>query len=86
MKKGDRVIIFVPMSLYMYSAMFALQKIGAVAVFLDSWARRDQLGVSAKVAEPKGIISVEKAFDYLCEEQAIKDIPIKITGIINNMK
>lgn len=78
-KKGDRVIIFIPMSLQLYAAMFALQKIGGVAVFLDSWARRDQLGVSAETADPKGIISLEKAFQYLKDVKEIESIPIKVS-------
>ena len=48
-KHGDRVIIFLPMSLRLYQTMAAIQMIGASVVFLDSWARRSQLGVSAKI-------------------------------------
>lgn len=80
LEKGDRVIIFIPMSLYLYAAMFAVQKIGAIAVFLDSWARRDQLGLSAEVVSPKMIISVEQAFAYLKEVPQIADIPLKIVA------
>ncbi len=80
LKKDDKVIIFIPMSLYLYSAMFAVQKIGAVAVFLDSWARRDQMGVAVNVVNPKAIISVEMAFDYLKEVPEIQDIPLKIVA------
>ncbi len=79
-KKGDRIIIFIPMSLYLYSAMFAVQKIGAIAVFLDSWARRDQMGTAVDVVKPKAIISVEKAFDYLDNIPEIKEIPIRIVA------
>ena len=78
-EKGDRVIIFIPMSLQLYAAMFALQKIGGVAVFLDSWARRDQMGVSAETANPKAMISLEKAFQYLSEVKEIGSIPLKIS-------
>ena len=60
--KGDRVIIFIPMSLNLYLAMFAVQRIGAIAVFLDSWARKDHLGLCAKTAKPKAMISFEQAF------------------------
>jgi len=80
LKKNDKVIIFIPMSLYLYSAMFAVQKIGAVAVFLDSWARRDQMGVAVDVVKPKAIISVEMAFDYLSEVKEIQEIPFKIVA------
>ncbi len=78
-EKGDRVIIFIPMSLQLYAAMFALQKIGGIAVFLDSWARRDQMGVSAETAAPKAIISLEKAFMYLKDVKEIGAIPLKVS-------
>jgi len=78
--KNDKVIIFIPMSLYLYAAMFAVQKIGAVAVFLDSWARRDQMGQAVDVVNPTAIISVEKAFDYLKNVESIAKIPLKIVA------
>jgi len=80
LQKGDRVIIFIPMSLYMYAAMFAVQRLGAIAVFLDSWARRDQMGKSAEVVAPRMIISVEKAFQYLADVKEIQDIKLKVVA------
>ena len=79
-KKNDRAIVFIPMTVELYVSMFALQKIGAIPVFMDSWARRDQLGVSAKAADPKIILSVEKAFQYLHGVAEIDEIPIKIVA------
>ncbi|MBY0414648.1 MAG: AMP-binding protein, partial [Bdellovibrionales bacterium] len=79
-KFGDRVILFLPMSLYMYASMFALQKMGAIPTFLDSWARRDQMGVSAKVAAPAAMISADRAFTYLADVPEIAQIPIKIVA------
>lgn len=77
-EKGDRVILFVPMSLYLYASMFALQKIGAIPTFLDSWARRDQLGVSAEVAAPKCMISFQQAFDLCSGAEVFDKMPLKI--------
>lgn len=79
-KEGDRAILFLPMSLYMYASMFALQKMGAIPTFLDSWARRDQMGVSAKVASPKAMISADRAYTYLADVPEIANIPIKIVA------
>lgn len=79
-KFGDRVILFLPMSLYMYASMFALQKMGAIPTFLDSWARRDQMGVSCQVANPVAMISAHRAFQYLNEVSEIKNLPIKIVA------
>ncbi len=77
-QKGDRVIIFLPMSLDMYTAMFAVQRIGAIAVFLDSWARSHHLGASAECVGPKAMISFKMAFDLVDQVPEFKSMPIRI--------
>ncbi|WP_413290565.1 alpha/beta fold hydrolase [Bdellovibrio sp. HCB337] len=77
-QKGDRVIIFLPMSLDMYTAMFAVQRIGAIAVFLDSWARSHHLGASAKCVDPKAMISFQQAFALVDQVPEFKTMPIRI--------
>ncbi len=76
---GDRVILFVPMSLPLYTAMFALQRIGAIPVFLDSWARRSHLGVSAQCVSPKAMISFEKAFELCKDVPELANVPVRIS-------
>ncbi len=75
---GDRVIIFLPMSIHLYQTMAAVQMIGASAVFLDSWARRDQLGASAEIADAKAMISFEMAFNLCKGTPQTEKIPIRI--------
>lgn len=65
LRKGDRVILFLPMGLSMYTAMFAIMRIGAIAVFLDSWARRNHLGASGDCVTPKAMISHKGAFELV---------------------
>ncbi|MGZ3774589.1 MAG: alpha/beta fold hydrolase, partial [Bdellovibrio sp.] len=77
-EKGDRVIIFLPMSLDMYTAMFAVQRIGAIAVFLDSWARSHHLGASAECVGPKAMISFKMAFDLVEQVPEFKSMPFRI--------
>lgn len=76
--KGDRVIIFVPLSVEFYVTMFAVQRLGAIAVFLDSWARKDHLGVCAQVVGPKAMISFEKAFELCAAVPELANIQIKV--------
>lgn len=76
--KGDRVIIFVPLSVELYVTMFAVQRLGAIAVFLDSWARKDHLGVCAQVVDPKAMISFEKAFELCAAVPELANIQIKV--------
>ncbi|HUI91612.1 MAG TPA: AMP-binding protein [Chitinivibrionales bacterium] len=75
---GDRVILFLPMSVPMYTAMSALQMIGAVPVFLDSWARRGQLGVAVQIAQARGMISFEQAFDFCEGDPVLAALPLRI--------
>lgn len=77
-QKGDRVIIFLPMSLDMYVAMFAVQRIGAIAVFLDSWARSHHLGASADCVGPKAMISFQQAFALVDQVPEFNSMPIRI--------
>jgi len=79
-KKGNCVIIFLPMSVELYQAMFAVMQIGAISVFLDSWARRTHLGASADTVSPKAMISFEGAFQFCKEVPEIDQIPIKIVA------
>ncbi len=77
-KPGERVIIFLPMSLDMYTAMFAVQRIGAIAVFLDSWARSHHLGASAECVEPKAMISFKMAFELVDQVPQFASMPVRI--------
>ncbi len=76
--KGDRVIIFVPLSVELYLSMFAVQRLGGIAVFLDSWARKDHLGVCAQVVKPKAMISFEKAFELCSAVPELANIQIRV--------
>jgi len=79
LKKGDTVLIFIPLSIELYICMFAVQQIGAVAVFLDSWARKDQLSMCVDISKAKGIISFNQAFEFCKDISAVQDLPIKLS-------
>lgn len=75
---GDRVIIFLPMGVAMYTAMFAVQRLGAIAVFLDSWARSGHLGASAACVDPKAMISHRQAFELIKTVPEFARMPLRI--------
>ncbi len=77
--RGDRVVIFLPMGVLMYTAMFAVQRLGAIAVFLDSWARRAQLGASAACVAPAAMISAHPAFELI---KGVTEFPPALLKII----
>jgi acyl-CoA synthetase (AMP-forming)/AMP-acid ligase II len=61
---GDRVIVFLPMSVEMYLVVTSLQRIGAIPVFLDSWSRRSQLETVIQKTKPKAMVSFGMAFEF----------------------
>lgn len=78
-KKGDRVIVFLPMIVNMYLALSALQRIGAIPVFLDSWTRHIHLKTCIDQVQPSTIISFDKAFILGHSITEFKTIPLKIS-------
>jgi acyl-CoA synthetase (AMP-forming)/AMP-acid ligase II len=78
LRPGDRVLVFLPMSGSMYVTMFAAQRLGAAAVFLDSWARREQLGFCAALVEPKLMVAPERAYAAGRNVSELAAIPVKV--------
>jgi acyl-CoA synthetase (AMP-forming)/AMP-acid ligase II len=74
--KGDRVIVFVPMSYELYVVCLSLAYIGAVSVFIDAWADKDRLSKACLVVNPKGFIGSLKA-QILRINPEIRKIPVK---------
>jgi acyl-CoA synthetase (AMP-forming)/AMP-acid ligase II len=77
--KGDRVLVFVPMSIDLYRILLALLEIGAVAVLLDEWVSRERMELCCRIAKCKGFIAPPKirVLSFLSKE--IRSIPIKLS-------
>jgi len=76
--KGDRVLVFVPMSIKLYRIVLALFHIGATAVFLDEWVSRERLLLCCRLANCKGFIGTNKARLLGLMAKEIRQIPIKL--------
>ena len=57
-RKGDAVLVFVPMSLELYVSLLGLFRIGAVAVFVDPSAGLKHINACCKRHPPQALISV----------------------------
>lgn len=77
---GDRVIIFLPMSVHLYMAMFAVLRIGAVAVFLDAWATKSHLAACAERVRPSAVISHAALFSFADAAPALLSVPLKVAA------
>jgi olefin beta-lactone synthetase len=58
-KRNDHVLIFIPPSLELMSCLFALLKIGAVAIFIDPGVGKKQLLNCIKICKPSAMIGVK---------------------------
>lgn len=78
-RKGDRVLVFVPMGIDLYRVVLALFYLGATAVFLDEWVSRKRLALCCRLADCKGFIGITKArvFGFFIKD--LRSIPIKLS-------
>lgn len=77
-EKGDLALVYVPMIPWLYTGMFAFQMLGATCIFLDSFARADQLEYVAGLCKPKVWLSGERGFAMGEGKPALEAIPVKI--------
>lgn len=72
---GDRVLIFLPMSVDLYLALIAVFRIGAVATFLDPSAALDHMTRACEMASPAALIGTGKAHLLRLVSPALRKIP-----------
>lgn len=75
---GDRILIFVPMSIDLYKIVLAIFHIGAVAVFLDEWVNLQRMELCCKVAKCKALIAPWKYRIVSVFSKELRSIPIKL--------
>lgn len=74
--KGDRVLVFVPMSIELYQTVLALFYLGATAVFLDEWVNRRRLALCCSIADCKGFIAPFKVRMLALTSGPVRKIPV----------
>jgi acyl-CoA synthetase (AMP-forming)/AMP-acid ligase II len=77
-RKGDRVMLFVPMSFDLYRIVLALFRIGATAVFLDEWVSKKRMEACCKVAQCEAFIGIFKARILSFFSSELRKIPIHL--------
>lgn len=75
---GERVLLFVPMSIDLYTALQACFHLGAAAVFVDAWADRERLDAAVALAQPKAFVGTPKAHLLRLTSPAVRRVPIRI--------
>lgn len=79
LKRGEAVLVFVPMSADLYVALLALFRIGAVALFLDPSAGKEHLERCCARWAPVALLAIPKAHLLRLRSRALRAIPLKVT-------
>lgn len=83
-KKGDNILIFVPMSINLYKILSAVFYIGATAVFVDAWADKNRLSQALTIVNCKAFIGSLKAFSLKLLSKKIRQVPLNfVEGFIS---
>lgn len=86
-KKGDNVLIFVPMTIELYKILSAVFYIGATAVFVDAWADKNRLDQALTIVPCKAFIACPKAFVLKLMSKKVREVGINImSGTISKPK
>ncbi|MDB4949693.1 MAG: acyl-CoA synthetase (AMP-forming)/AMP-acid ligase [Gemmatimonadetes bacterium] len=75
---GDRVLLFVPMSIPLYETLLATLHAGATAVFVDAWADRRRLDAAIAAAHPRAFVGTPRAHLLRLVSPSIRRIPIHL--------
>ncbi len=80
LKSGDRVLVFVPMSIDLYVGVLALFRMGCTAVFLDEWSKISRLRLACQIAKCQGFLgfSLARFLGWFIGD--IRKIPIWISS------
>jgi len=76
-RQGDPVLIFVPMSIDLYTLLLGIFHLGAVAVFIDAWADRSRLDAACRMLPMRAFVGIPKAHLLRLISREIRRIPIK---------
>ncbi len=79
-RRGDRVLVMVPMSRTLYTILVALLTMGACAVFLDPWVPLEQIGAAAALVRPRAFLGIPRAHWLRLLARPVRRVPLKLVA------
>jgi acyl-CoA synthetase (AMP-forming)/AMP-acid ligase II len=80
LRRGEAVLVFVPMSVDLYVALLAMFRLGVVAIFLDPSAGRAHLERCCARWPPRALLAVPRAHLLRLVSPALRSIPLKLVS------
>jgi len=78
-RPGDRVLVFVPMSIELYEILLGLFHIGAIAVFLDAWSDKKRFEQAVETADCTAFIGVWKSHLLRLRSKQLRRVKLNMT-------
>jgi acyl-CoA synthetase (AMP-forming)/AMP-acid ligase II len=75
LKRGDRVLVAVPMSQDLYTILLACFRCGLSAVFVDAWADLARLDAALAAASPQAVFLSPRACSLLLLSAGLRRVP-----------
>lgn len=85
-KKGSKVLVFVPMSLNLYRTVLALFYLGAIPVFIDEWVSLNRLKACVRLVPPDAIIASRGLLFISHFIKSLRKISIRMQPIYTHRK
>ena len=77
-RPGDRVMVFIPMSIDLYRTMLGLLHLGATVVLLDEWVSKARMEICCRIADCQAFVGVWKVKALLPFSSELRKIPIRL--------
>lgn len=77
--RGDRVLVFLPVSYELYVVLLAIFRLGGVAMFLDPSAGRPHLEQCCEIGKPRALVTTPRGQLLRAVSRGVRRIPAKFT-------
>ncbi len=77
-RKGDRVVVLIPMSAELYLVLLAVASLGAVAVFVEPKSSLSEISRVIDIAKPRAFVGIPKAHALRLRYRNVARVPIAI--------
>ncbi len=78
-QQGDKVLVYIPMSIDLYIMLLAIFYNGSVAVFIDEWSNKERINQCCKMIDCKGFAGGWKAKLFALFNKNLRKIPVKVS-------
>jgi acyl-CoA synthetase (AMP-forming)/AMP-acid ligase II len=77
-RKGDRVVVLIPMSPELYLVLLAIAAIGATAVFVEPKSTLSEIARAVRIARPRAFVAIPRAHALRAAFRDVGRVPLAV--------